>query len=152
MPIKLKSEEQDLLREELADFAATLPEGEVPPPFSAMVAAVEAGELPDEVLHDIGRLLEIQLQTGHVRQVHRAAGEQTLLRLYNQTPPGRARATSLAEVNRALEQLAGQEIETVRAVARGPGSVLLMISTNACEITLRFTPEDVGVESVAVGV
>lgn len=147
MGVQLRPEVQELLREELQAFADALP-GD----YDALLAAVDAGELPDALLDPVGRLLEIGLQTGRIRKLHRAPGEQALLRLYGQTPAGKAQAQAIVDVNAALEQIAGQEIETVRVVARTPGTFLVQIGTDACEMTLRFSPDGAGVESVAVGI
>lgn len=152
MSIPLTPELQELLREELAAFGAALPQGEVPSGHATLRAAVEAGELPDAVLEPLGALLEVGLQTGHIRKLHRAPGEQALLRLFGQTPAGQAQATATAEVNAALGRLDGQAIESLRVITRIPGTHLLAIGTDACEITLRFSPDGVAVESVAVGV
>jgi hypothetical protein len=152
MPIQLTPETQELLLEELKAFAASIPDQERPAGFGALQGAVEQGEIPDSLLGPVGNLLEVGLQTGRIRQFHRAPGEQALLRLFAQTPNGQAHARAVAEVNSALERLAGQEVESVRVVMRVPGTYLLQIGTDACEITLRFTPDGAGVESVAVGV
>jgi hypothetical protein len=152
MPIELKAEEQELLAEELAAVAGLVAEVEDRARYEELAAAVEAGVLPDEALEPIGTLLEVGLQTGRIRKLHRASGEQALLRLFGRTPAGKAQAEATAEVNRALQQLDGQEIESVRVHARVPGTHLVMISTDAMEITLRFSPDGAGVESVAVGV
>jgi hypothetical protein len=152
MPVSLKPDVQELLREELSAFAAATPRDELPATYHALVSAVEAGELPDTLLGATGNLLEVGLQTGRVRQFHRASGEQALLRLYGQTPNGQAHAKAVSEVNAALGRLAGQEIESLRVVMRVPGSYLLQIGTSDCEMTLRFTPDGAGVESVAIGV
>jgi hypothetical protein len=152
MAVALKPDVQELLLEELKAFAASVPDQERPAGFGALQGAVEQGELPDSLLGPVGNLLEVGLQTGRIRQFHRAPGEQALLRLFAQTPNGQAHARAVAEVNSALERLAGQEVESLRVVMRVPGSYLLQIGTDACEITLRFTPDGAGVESVAVGV
>ncbi|HEX2325710.1 MAG TPA: hypothetical protein VHQ00_09940 [Chloroflexota bacterium] len=152
MAVQLKPDVQELLLEELKAFAASIPDQERPAGFGALQDAVEQGELPDSLLGPVGNLLEVGLQTGRIRQFHRAPGEQALLRLFAQTPNGQAHARAVAEVNSALERLAGQEVESLRVVMRVPGSYLLQIGTDACEITLRFTPDGAGVESVAVGV
>ena len=152
MSVKLTAEEQELLREEVAAFAAALPDAEARARYDALLAAVEAGDLPDETLEPLGSLLDIGLQTGRIRKVHRAAAEQKLLRLFGKTPAGAAFTQATADVNTALEQLAGQELESVRVFGRRPGDYLVMISTDRCEITLHFTPDGAGVESVAVGV
>ena len=152
MTVSLKPDVQELLQEELRAFATAFPADERPAGFAELVAAVEAGELPDALLGPVGNLLEPGLQTGRIRHFHRASGEQALLRLFAQTPNGKAHATAVADVNAALARLAGQEIETVRVVMRTPGTYLLQIGTDDCEMTLRFTPDGTGVESVAVGV
>jgi hypothetical protein len=152
MPIQLTPETKELLLEELKAFASAVPAGERPAGFDTLQAAVEQSEIPDSLLGPVGNLLEVGLQTGRIRQFHRAPGEQALLRLYAQTPNGKAHAKAVSEVNAALEQLGGQEVESVRVVMRVPGTYLLQIGTDACEITLRFSPDGAGVESVAVGV
>jgi hypothetical protein len=152
MAVQVKPDVQELLLEELKAFAASIPDQERPAGFGALQGAVEQGEIPDSLLGPVGNLLEVGLQTGRIRQFHRAPGEQALLRLFAQTPNGQAHARAVAEVNSALERLAGQEVESLRVVMRVPGSYLLQIGTDACEITLRFTPDGAGVESVAVGV
>lgn len=152
MAIKLNEEDQELLREEVAAFGGDVPEGEVRERYARLARAVDEGDLPDDVLTTLGILLELGLQSGQARQRHRAAAEQRLLRLFGQTPAGKARAATITDVNAALAQLQEQQIETVRVHARRPGDYLLLISTDACEITLRFSAEGAGVESVAVGV
>ena len=151
MSLVLKPEEQELLREEVAAFAAAAGE-RARADYAALLSSIDAGDVPDACLPLLGELLEVGLQTGRIRKIHRAAGEQALLRLFHKTPAGEAHTRSLADLNRALEQLAGQEIETVRVVARTPGSYLVQVSTGECELTLRFTPDGAGVESVAIGV
>lgn len=152
MALALKAEEQELLQEEVAAFAAATRDPERRQQLEALTAMIDSGTLPDDALEPIGHLLEIGLQTGRIRRVHRAVGEQALLRLFDKTPAGEARAAALAEVNQALAELAGQEVESVRVLSRTPGTYLLMISTNACELVLRFDPDGAQIESVAIGV
>ncbi len=152
MAVTLTSEEQELVLEEVRAFGAVLQEAGEEARYRALAEAVERGEVPDDALGLLGQILGIGLQTGRIRKLHRASGEQALLRVFARTPAGAAHHRALAELNRALEQLAGQRIEAVRATARVPGSYLLLISTEDCELTLRFTPDEAGVESVAVGV
>ena len=121
MAVQLKPDVQELLLEELKAFAASIPDQERPAGFGALQGAVEQGELPNSLLGPVGNLLEVGLQTGRIRQFHRAPGEQALLRLFAQTPNGQAHARAVAEVNSALERLAGQEVESLRVVMRVPG-------------------------------
>ena len=152
MAIALKAEEQELLREEVGALIRALPEEVVRERYAPLAAGVEAGELPDETLEAAGELLELGLQSGRIRRQHRANGEQALLRLFNQTPAGRALSEQTADVNRALAQLDGQEIESVRLLTRVPGVFLLQIGTDSLELTLRLGPDGAAVESVGVGI
>jgi hypothetical protein len=152
MPTKLNNEDQELLREELDVFGGQALEGQAQERLAQLAAAVDQGVLSDDALDVLGVLLEVGLQSGEVRRRHRAAAEQRLLRLFGQTPAGKARASAAVALNAALGQLSGQQIESVRVLNRLPGHYLLHISTEACEVTLRFTPDGSGVESVAVGI
>ena len=152
MPLSLKGEELDLLYEEVTAFVNAAPDAETRAAYQPLLDAIQGGEVPDEALEALGGILEVGLQTGRIRKIHRALGEQTLLRLFHKTPAGEAHTKGLADLNNALSQLEGHTIESVRVVARVPGVYLAMISTDKCEMTLRFTPDDAGVESVAVGV
>jgi len=152
MPLTLKGEERELLHEEVAAFVNATPDAETRAAYQPLLSAIQGGEVPDEALEALGGILEVGLQTGRIRKIHRALGEQTLLRLFHKTPAGEAHTKGLADLNNALSQLEGHTIESVRVVARVPGVYLAMISTDKCEMTLRFTPDDAGVESVAVGV
>ena len=151
MAIALKAEEQELLREEVDALLRALPDEVVRERYAPLQAGVEAGALPDDSLAAAGELLELGLQSGRVRRQHRASGEQVLLRLFNQTPAGRALAEQTADVNRALGQLDGQQIESVRLLMRIPGVYLLQIGTDSVELTLRLGPDGAAVESVGVG-
>jgi hypothetical protein len=150
MPVTLNSEQQELLSEEVKAFLALL-SAEARPRYEPLATAVEEGVLPDDTLEPVGTLLEAGLQTGRIRAMHRAPGEQVALRLFGQTPAGKALAELTADVNKALAQLAEQTIESIRVVTRVPGTYLLQITTDSHEMTLRFGPDGPGVESVALG-
>jgi hypothetical protein len=152
MPLRLSADEQELLRHEVAAFRDLVDEPAARRRYEALDAAVEAGEVPDETLADLGAMLEVGLQTGRIRKLHRAPGEQALLRIFGKTPPGEVLAANVADLNRALGQLAGQEIETVSVWTRVPGVYLLKIATDQCEMTLRFTPDGASVEAIELGI
>ena len=152
MAIALKSEEQELLREEVSALLQAFPDETVKARYTSLSRGVERGEVPDEALEATGELLELGLQSGRIRRQHRANGEQALLRLFNQTPAGKALAEQTADVNRALVQVTGQEIESVRLLTRVPGVYLLQIVTDGCELTLRLDADGPAVESLGVGI
>ena len=152
MPIALKAEEQELLLEEVTAFAEAARDPETRADLQTLAGLVQTGALPDEALPAIGGVLEIGLQTGRIRKMHRASGEQALLRLFHKTPAGEAQTKTTADLNKALAELEGQNIETVKVLTRVPGVYLLTISTDKCEMTLRFAPDGAGVEAVALGI
>jgi hypothetical protein len=150
MPVELKPDEQELLQFEVGALLPLLTDA-ARPRYEALAAAVDGGVLPDEALAPIGDLLEVGLQTGRIRKLHRAPGEQALLRLFDKTPAGQTRAQQTVDLNRALGQLAGQQIETLRVITRVPGVHLLQVATDTCTLTVRFGPDGADVESVALG-
>jgi hypothetical protein len=152
MPIPLNPELQELLLEEIRAFSEAARDEQTRTDLQALASAVQTGDLPDDALDAVGTILEVGLQTGRVRKMHRASGEQALLRLFAKTPAGIAQAQTLADLNKALVELEGQTIESVRVLARTPGVYLLSIGTDDCEMTLRFGPDGAGVEAVALGV
>jgi hypothetical protein len=150
MAIDLKPDEQELLQFELSAFLPLLTDA-ARPRYEALSEAVAQGVLPDEGLEPVGDLLEVGFQTGRIRKLHRAPGEQALLRLFEKTPAGQALSKQTADLNTALGQLAGQTVESLRVLTRVPGVYLLQVATDTCTLTLRFSPDGAGVESVALG-
>ena len=150
MPVELKPDEQELLQFEVGAFLPLLTDA-AKPRYEALSEAVDDGVLPDEALGPIGDLLEVGLQTGRIRKLHRAPGEQAVLRLFDKTPAGQARAQQTADLNRALGQLAGQTVESLRVITRVPGVHLLQVATDTCTLTVRFGPDGASIESVSLG-
>src|SRR5437867_3808941 len=107
MPLTLKGEERELLQEEVAAFVAAIPDADTRVAYQPLLDAIQGGEVPDAALDALGGILEVGLQTGRIRKIHRALGEQTLLRLYHKTPAGEAQTKGLADLDKALGQLEG---------------------------------------------
>ena len=67
---------------------------------------------------------------------------------FQKTPRGRELASSVDAVNAALKRLQGQPLETLGAVARGPGAYALTLRTAELQMVVRFEPAGVRIESL----
>ena len=150
--MRINATEQELLIPEITLFARALHDPEARAPYEELRAAVEEGEVEDDLAGHLGTVLEVGLQSGRLRRFYGADGEQALARLFHRTPTGAALAEAARTVTEALAALHGQTIEDIRVSALGPGSYRLMIDTDRCQINLRFDRGGARVESVAVGV
>jgi hypothetical protein len=101
-------------------------------------------------LATLEKILEMTLQTGRARRVHGAEAEQSLLRLFHQTPRGAAARRSTEAVNKALRHLAGQPLEEILFTSHGPGVFKLGLRTERCRLALEVDRHGVTVESLEV--
>lgn len=118
--------------------------------LTAVIAALEAGELPAEEAETLGRVLELSLQAGRVRALYGPGGEQAALRLYRKLPAGAAVAASADEVSKALGALAGRPLESVEVRAVGPGSFSLSLVAGGAELSVRLDRQGARLASVGV--
>lgn len=142
--------QREVLLEELATIVVSLRDPAAQAPWEELAAAVDAGEVEEEQLGRLEQLLEMTLQTGRVRKIHGAEGEQALLRLFHQTPRGAAARKATEAVNRTLAGLAGQTVESLLFTSRGAGVYRLGIATDRCKLTLEIDRHGVTVESLEV--
>ena len=150
--LRLSATEQELLAPEIRAFAAIHPDPAGRRRFEAMAVAVESGVIPRDSLDDLGRVLEIGLQSGRVRRMYGADGEVALGRIYQRTARGAEATSAAAAVTKALEALRGQVIDEIRVTALGPGAYSVLVDTQQCQITVRLDRSGVRVDSVALGV
>ncbi len=150
--MRINATEQELLIPEIATFAKALGDPAARARYEELRAAVEEGEVGDELIGHLGNVLEVGLQSGRLRRFYGADGEQALGRLFQRTPSGASLSEAAKAVTQALTALHGQTIEEIRVSALGPGSYGLMIDTDACQISLRLDRSGVRVENLAVGV
>jgi len=71
--------------------------------------------------------------------------------LFQKTPRGREVARSVDAANAAFKSLAGQAIEGISAVTRGPAAYALTIKTAEVQVVVRFEPAGIRLETVEVG-
>jgi hypothetical protein len=148
--VAIDAVQREILLEELATLVVSLRDAETRAPWEALAGAVDDGAVEEDLLGRLEQILEMTLQTGRVRRVHGADSEQTLLRLFHQTPRGAASRRATEAVNRTLATLAGQTIETLLFTSQGPGVYRLGVETDRVKLTLEIDRHGVTVESLEV--
>jgi hypothetical protein len=119
--------------------------------YDGLSRALAAGEVGDEHLGALQRVLELGLRTGRVRRIHGALAEAALVRVFQGTPKGQAAAQAAGEVNAALEALAGHALERLTLGVRGPGAYTLTLETGAATLTIEMGAAGVAIKDVSVG-
>src|SRR5690349_12125590 len=128
--MRLLEDEQQVMLAEIDAVVPQLQSPESQAAYAELRAATEAGEVPDELLPPLERLVEIGLETGRIRQLHSAHGEMAASRLFQRTPRGRALKETCDRANEALEALEGQTVVGVSFAPRGPGAFTLSLETD----------------------
>lgn len=129
---------QELLQHEVLILTQGWNDPEVRTRYTALLREVESGTITEERLVTLGDLLEIVLESGRARHLYGPAGENALTALFQKTPRGAALTQQAQEVNRALTGLASQTLGGLAFRASGPGSWVLTLQTNRCELTMRI--------------
>jgi hypothetical protein len=150
--MKITAAEQELLVPEIAGFAAALRDPAARSRYEQLRAAVETGEVDDELAGHLANVLEVGLQSGRLRRAYGADGEQALTQVFRRTPAGAALAAEAEAVTKALAALHGHVIEEVRIAAVGPGSYSLTIDTDRCQIGVRLDRGGVRIHNLEIGV
>jgi len=148
--LALDAIQREVLLEELATMVVSLHDSAAREPYEDLAAAVDEGTVGEDLLGRLEGFLEMLLQTGRARRVHGPEAEQSLLRLFHQTPGGSAARRSTQSVNAALASLEGQAIEGMLFTVQGPGVYRLGIATGQCRLTLEIDRHGVTVESLEV--
>jgi hypothetical protein len=146
----LDESQQVTVLAEIEELLAIVQDPEARTPFVDLAEEVADGEVGESGLATLEKLLEMTLQTGRTRRVHGAEAEQSLLRLFHQTPRGAAARRSTEAVNAALRGLAGQPLEEILFTAQGPGVFKLGLRTERCRLALEVDRHGVTVESLEV--
>jgi hypothetical protein len=142
--------QREVLLEELATIVVSLRDPQARASWEELAAAVDAGAVEEDLAGRLEQILEMTLQTGRVRRIHGPESEQSLLRLFHQTPRGAAARRATEAVNRTLASLAGQTLDTLLFTSHGPGVYRLGIATDRCKITLEIDRHGVSVENLEV--
>lgn len=148
--LALKGEQQEIALAETRAVELHAADPAYREQLAAVIAAIEAGELPAEEAEALGRVLELSLQAGRVRALYGPGGEQAALRLYRKLPAGAAVAASADEVSRALGALAGRPLESIALSAVGPGAFSLSLVAGGAELSVRLDRQGARLASVGV--
>lgn len=149
-PISLGDNEAELVTAEIDALLPAL-DGDRRAHFDRLRTAVTEGVVPAELVGTLGSVVELALQTARARQLYKAEGEKVLTALLRRTPRGKELDQQIADVNTALGALAGQELDRVQVRMRTLGHFTITIGTDATTLTLAVRPDQVAVDSVAVG-
>ena len=149
--MKLTEEERELLLTEVAQALDHVRAPELRVTFGELLSAVDQGEVPDDLMPPLETLLEIGLESGRIRKIYLAPGETTARRIFARTPRGRTAQGKTAEVNEALQALAGHVIEEVSITQPTPGSFSLLLATDQGKLQLRLDREGVRLQSLEIG-
>lgn len=148
--IELSDDEASAVSETALAFAAALPPDRQLP-YRALAAAALDGSVPADQVADLERVCVLALETGKARQIGKAEAEQLLSAVYRRTPAGQALQAEVADVNRALAQLAGRELQSVRLSWRMPGRYGLSLTVNGFDLLLAIEPEGLRVQTLQAG-
>lgn len=149
-PISLDPFARELLQHEVFILTRGWNDPEIRARYTALLREVESGTITEERLVTLGDLLEIVLESGRARHLYGPAGENALTALFQKTPRGVALRQQAQEVNRALAGLEGQTFGSIAFRAAGPGSWVLTLQTNHCELTVRIDRQGVRAQNLEV--
>ena len=149
--LKIDRLQRDILAPQLESFLAAAPDAEARAPYLALRAALEQHEIPPELSERVGAIAEVLLTSGRVRHLYGPGAELSLWSLFQKTPRGRDIAKSVESANAALQRLAGQPLESISIIARGPAAYALTIKTAELQMAVRFDPAGIRLENLEVG-
>ncbi len=150
--LKLDSLQRDLLVTQIQAFLDATTDPAARDLYSRLREAVEHQEVPTELAGRLGTIIEVALSSGRVRRLFGPGAELSLTALFKSTPRGKELGEAIDSLNAALKQLKGQTVEEVSATLRAPGVYALTIKTSGYQLTLKFAPDEIRVESVEVEV
>jgi hypothetical protein len=145
--LDLSPDEADIVAAE-ATAAAGVLEGPLKEQALDLAREARSGELPDNLLTALQRILTASLQGGRARHLYKAEGERLLTSVLLRTPGGRRLQEDLDAVNQALRSLTGRQLDEVRVAMRAPGHFTLSLQTEGVGLVLVVRPDGVAVESL----
>jgi hypothetical protein len=149
--MRLADDERELLLAEVAQALDQVRAPELKVAYGELLTAVDAGEVPDELLEPLQNLLEVGLESGRIRRLHTAHGEMAANRVFSRTPQGRVIRNSVEAVNEALAALNGHELVEATLTPAGPGSYTLTVVTDQGRLLIRLGRQGATLHSVEVG-
>lgn len=149
-PVELAAEEREIVAAIAGAYAGALPD-DLAARVGALADAAREGTVPAELVGVLERVCAVALETGRARELGRAEAERVLAAVSRRTPAGRRAAREVAEVNRALQPLAGRRLRSIRVATRLPGRTTIAIEVEGVGLTLVVGPDGVRIQSLAAG-
>ena len=149
--MKLAEDEREVLLEEVAQAVEHVRAPEAKVRYGELLTAVDQGEIPEDLMDPLETLLEVALESGRIRSLHKAHGEMAALRVWSRTPKGLALRETTSAVNEALEAITGAQLHEVTVSATGPGAYSLTLATDRGQVLVRLSRQGAKVQSVEVG-
>ncbi len=149
-PLKLDTLQRDVLLPQIQAFLDAAQDASAREVYASLQDSVKAMEIAPELLPRLGAILEVALSSGRIRKLFGPGAELSMVSLFQKTPRGIEIAESIRAVNAALAKLKDQPLEQASAALRAPGAYALTLKTAGVQLTLRFEPAGVRVESVDV--
>ena len=147
--LSLSPDEATAVADATAAFAAALPGRDEH--YCALAVAAQTGTVPSELVEALERVCIVALETGKARLIGRAESERLLTGVLLRTPRGRTMAQEVADVDRAISQLAGRQLDAVRLTWRMPGHYDLSLTAGGLALTIAIGPEGVTVRNLHIG-
>ncbi len=86
--MRIGQTEQELLEQEINALGQLLRDPAARARYTELRDQIRDGEVAEELLGHLGNVLELGLQSGRLRKLYGADGEQALTRLFHRTPAG----------------------------------------------------------------
>ena len=148
--VAVKADEREVaLGEVLAVLEAARDEG-YRALLTALLGAIEQGELAGDEAAQLERVLELGLQAGRIRAVYGPGGEQAALRLFRRLPAGAGLAETARSVTAALATLNGRSLDSFRIEVVGPGMYRLALVAGGAEVSVRLDRSGAQLASIGV--
>jgi hypothetical protein len=142
--------QKGILEREVQAFLKGVADPEAQAHYTDLLQQVENEEVGEELAEALEDILEILVESGRARKLYGAAGENSLISLFQKTARGSALAQMSTEVNQALKGMQGQTLKGIHFRSSGPGSWALTLETDQCELTLRIDRKGLKVGSIGI--
>jgi len=149
-PVALSEDERELVLQELGAVGPGIPSARRQG-YDELARAVAGGEVSNQLVPLLERVVGVALETGRARRLYLAEGEGVLNRVFRKLPGGRALDRSVEAVNAALAVVAGRGLRGLRLSVRVPGHYTLAVDADGAKLTLGIRPDAVTVESLEGG-
>lgn len=146
--IRVSATEREVALDEVRAVVASARDDGYRERLETLLAALEAGEVDEEVAVQLEPIVSLGLQSGRIRSVYGPGGEQAALRLYRKLPGGRAVQASAEQVGTALSALRGRMLDSIAIQSVGPGAFTLALTADGMQLSVRLDRQGARLHSV----